>query len=256
MSIFIPVDFDPFAETKEIEKLTPTNEPQREMWVACIIGGEDANLSYNESVSVQLKGNLDFPAFKRAVNDLVKRHEALRATISPNGETLIIYDDFPVELELEDISNLNETEIKAEFTGFLRREIDTPLDLYDGPLFKVFMHKTGAHEHYFTIIKHHIIGDGWSTGIMLEDLSKMYNAYSKGEDITLDAPSQISDYAVSQANFRLSPAYKQTEKFWLDLYKGNVPQLDLPVDYPRVSPRSYKGSRIDHPISNDFANKI
>ncbi len=256
MPIFTPVDFDPFAETKEIEKIAPTNEPQREMWLACIIGGEEANLSYNESVSVQLKGNLDFPAFKKAVNDLVKRHEALRATISPNGETLIIYADFPVELELEDISNLSETERKKEFDAFLRREIDTPLDLNDGPLFRVFMHKTGADEHYFTIIKHHIIGDGWSTGIMLEDLSKMYNAYGKGEDIELDTPSQISDYAASQANFRLTPAYKQTEDYWLDLYKDNVPQLDLPVDYPRISPRSYKGSRIDHPLSNDFANKI
>lgn len=256
MPVFIPVNFDPFAETKEIEKITPTNEPQREMWLACIIGGEEANLSYNESVSVQLKGDLDFPAFKKAVNDLVKRHEALRATISPNGETLIIYADFPVELELEDISNLGETEKKKEFDAFLRREIDTPLDLYEGPLFRVFMHKTGADEHYFTIIKHHIIGDGWSTGIMLEDLSKMYNAYSKGEDIKLDKPSQISDYAVSQANFKLTPAYRQTEDYWLDLYKGNVPQLDLPADYPRVSPRSYKGNRIDHPLSNDFTNKI
>jgi len=256
MSILVPVDFDPFAETREIEKITPTNEPQREMWVACIIGGEEANLSYNESVSVQLNGELDFPAFKRAVTDLVRRHEALRATISPNGETLIIYDDFPVELELEDISDLSEAEKKKEFSAFLRREIDSPLDLYNGPLFRVFMHKTAADQHYFTIIKHHIIGDGWSTGIILEDLSKMYNAYSKGEHIELEPASQISDYAESQANFKKTPAYKQTLKYWLDLYKSDVPQLDLPVDYPRVSPRSYKGNRIDHPISNDFANKI
>jgi amino acid adenylation domain-containing protein len=256
MPIFTPVDFDPFLETKEIDKITPTNEPQREMWLACIIGGEEANLSYNESVSLQIKGDLDFLAFKKAVNDLVKRHEALRATISPNGETLIIYTDFPVELALEDISGLSESQKKKEFTAFLRREIDTPLDLYDGPLFRVFMHKISVSEYYFTIIKHHIIGDGWSTGIMLEDLSKMYNAYSKGKDITLDAPSQISDYAIAQANFRLTPAYKQTEDYWLNLYKGHVPQLDLPTNYPRVSPRSYKGNRIDHPLSNDFANQI
>jgi amino acid adenylation domain-containing protein len=255
MQVLTPVDFNPFSNLREIEKITFTNEPQREMWVACIIGGEDANLAYNESVSLEITGDLNFPAFKKAVDDLVIRHEALRSTISPNGEILIIYKNFPVSLDIVDLSRLNgsaNTELKAN----IRREINKPMDITEGPLFKVFMHKTGESQYVFTIIKHHIIGDGWSTGIMLEDLSKMYNAYSLGNNIELEKASQISDYASSQANFKLSEEYQQTEDYWLNLYKDNVPVLDLPVDHARTSPRSHKGNRIDRPLSNDLAYKI
>ena len=105
--LFTEVDFNPFADTKEIEKITFTNEPQREMWLACEIGGEEANLSYNESVSLEITGNFDVPAFTKALNNLVLRHEALRSTVSANGETLIIYKNFPVELIEEDLSRLN-----------------------------------------------------------------------------------------------------------------------------------------------------
>ena len=90
----------------------------------------------------------------------------------------------------------------------------------------------------FTIIKHHIIGDGWSTGIMLEDLGKMYNAYNNGAPVSLEPASQISDYALWQAGFKQTKEYQQTKAFWLDLYKNDVPVLDLPTDRPRKAPRS------------------
>ncbi|MDB5116001.1 MAG: amino acid adenylation domain protein [Mucilaginibacter sp.] len=256
MPSFVPVDFDPFAEVKEIEKIIFTNESQREIWLACIFGGDDANLSYNESVSLEINGNLDFNGLKRAVNDLIIRHEALRSTVSPNGETLIIYRDFPVEFELEDISGLNEAEQKEYLKTFIRRELAIPFNLSEGPLFKVFLQKLNNTAYHFTIIKHHVIGDGWSTGIMLEDISKMYNAYSKGEPIYLDRPYQISDYVTAQANFKKTEEYKQTEDFWLDLYKDEVPVLDLPTDFPRPSPRTYKGNRIDYPMPKEFTDKV
>jgi len=254
MPNFIPVDFDPFAEIREIEKITLTNEPQREIWLACVVGGAEANLSYNESVSLAIKGDLNFTFFKKAIDNLVLRHEALRSTISPNGETLITYKDFPVDLELADISG---TDKQKELNASIKREINTPLDLQQGPLFKVFLHKTGKSEYEFTIIKHHIIGDGWSTGIILEDLSKMYNGYINNLDISLDDPPQLSDYALSQANFKTTHAFKQTEDYWLDLYKDNVPVMDMSTDNPRPATRTYKGNRFDYPLSKQFcrANK-
>ncbi|RZJ51621.1 MAG: amino acid adenylation domain-containing protein [Chryseobacterium sp.] len=139
---------------------------------------------------------------------------------------------------------------------FVRTALDTPIDLYEGPLFKVFLHKLGDKEYFFTIIKHHAIGDGWSTGIILEDLSKMYNAYSSGKSIFLGKPAQMSDYAVAQNIFKHSSDYKKTEDFWLNIYKDHIPVLDLPTDFPRKSPRSYTGNRIDYPLSKDFVNQI
>lgn len=254
MQSFIPVDFDPFGEIKEIEKITLTNESQREIWLACVIGGNDANLSYNESVSLALNGHFDFIAFKKSVNDLILRHEALRSTISPNGESFIIYKNYPVDLELEDISTIkNQNEY---LKNFVKKEMEIPLDLHEGPLFKVFIQKLNDTKHYFTLIIHHAIGDGWSIGIILEDLAKFYNLYSQGKRNNLEKPAQISDFAIAQTKFQLSQEYQETEDFWLNQYKENVPIIDLPVDFDRKSPRSHKGNRIDYPISGEFANKI
>ena len=253
---FIPVDFDPFEEAREIDKITLTNEPQREIWLSCIIGGNDASLSYNESVSLVINGDLNFAALKKAIDNLVLRHEALRATISPNGETLIIYKNAPAVFELQDISVFDEDDAHDTFHTFLHREMNTPLDLQAGPLFKVFLHKTGAREYYFTIIKHHIIGDGWSTGIILEDLSKMYNAYCKGAELTMEPAFQLSDYASAQATFKSSKAAATTENYWLNLYKDEIPVLDLPTDRQRTVPRTYKGHRADHLVSKKMADAL
>ena len=68
--------------------------------------------------------------------------------------------------------------------------------------------------------------------------------------------SQISDYFTAQTEFKLTKEYQQTEDYWLNVYKDKVPVLDLPVDHERKSPRTYKGSRIDRPISNELANQI
>ena len=256
MHILTPVDYNPFADEREIEKIIYTNEPQKEMWLACIVGGEEANLSYNESVSLEIMGALNFAAFKQAVNELVLRHEALRSTLSPNGETLIVYKNLPVELELTDISDLSNIEQRIELDAFVLREVDTPLDLYNGPLFRAFMHKMEANKWLFTIIKHHIIGDGWSTGVMLEDLSALYNAYSKGIEITLNVPAKLSDYASWQSGYKQTKQYSETEAYWLNVYKNGAPVLNLPTDRPRQSPRSYKGHRIDEPLHAELATQI
>lgn len=253
MLSFIPVDHDPFDGVSEIEKITYTNEPQREIWLSCIIGGDEANLSYNESVSLKLTGELDIDAFSKAVDDLVLRHEALRATVSANGETLIIYKNIPIHLELQDISG---ADAQQRFKAFLDKEMGTPMHLQDGPLFRVALHKTGEHEYYCTITKHHIIGDGWSTGIIMEDLSQLYNAYAAGRDIVLPPAAQMSDYVSNQAIFRHSRAYKDTENYWLNQYKDVVPVVDVPVDSPRTAPRSYKGNRIDQPIAKEMADAL
>jgi amino acid adenylation domain-containing protein len=253
---FIPIDFDPFQEGKEIEKITFTNDSQREIWLSCIIGGEEANLAYNESVSLDFDGQLDYNAFKKAVDEVILRHEALRSTVSPNGEMLIIYKKFPVPFELDDISYLTLANQKAYIQEFLNRELGTPLNLKEGPLFRVFLHKLNTDQYYFTLIKHHVIGDGWSTGIILEDLSKIYSAYTKGIDVLLSRAFQISDYVIAQDRFKLTDAYKATEDYWLNQYKDHIPVVDFPTDHPRTSPRTYNGCRIDYSLSVELVNQL
>src|SRR5690554_729188 len=83
----IAIDFDPFAGPRLV-KVVPTTPSQIELWLSCIIGGDDANRSYNESVSLDLKGELSQSAISSALEQLVERHEILRSTFSSDGKTL------------------------------------------------------------------------------------------------------------------------------------------------------------------------
>ncbi len=250
------VDFDPFGDGKKIIKIISTNEPQREIWLSCLIGGKEANLSYNESVSLQFSGELNYNALKKAIDDVILRHESLRSTISPNGEKLIVYDNLAIEFELDDIS-ASATDEKVKYISSLKYDaLRAEFDLYNGPLFRAYLQKLDETNYHFTIILHHIICDGWSTGIILEDIGKFYNAYSKNKTIDLEKPAQISDYIVSQNNFIKSEEHQKTVDFWLKTYQKKVPILNLITDYPRHSPRTYASNRFDYQLPIALIDKI
>jgi amino acid adenylation domain-containing protein len=251
---FTEVDFDPFEENREIEKIVTINEPQREIWLSCAMGGEAANLAYNESISLDLKGEFNFEYFKQAFTKVVQRHEALRSSVSENGESLIIYKDINFTFELDDLS----ISLKPQNTvnEFVQAQMAKPFNLQKGPLFKVFVHKLANDHHYFTLIIHHLVGDGWSLGVIAEHLSLVYNAYIAGLPPVLNDGPQISTYAEEQAQFYNSEEFKQVENFWLDIYKDNVPVLDFPVDNPRPSTRTYESKRFDQKFSHELIEQI
>lgn len=252
--ILTPVDFDPFADGKEIDKIVNTNEPQKEIWLSCIIGENESSLAYNESVSLTLNGPLNTGYFLEAIREVVDRHESLRATVSANGESLIIYKNVPFEIATIDITA--EPDQKSSLDQFIAAEMEHVFDLQEGPLFRVFLHKLSENSHFFTMVKHHVIGDGWSTGIILEDLSKIYNAKVRGIPLLLDKAPQISQYEEEMEAFKHSAAYQQTEKYWLDMYRGKVPVLDLPTDFPRPARRTYKANRIDQALSPELVEQL
>lgn len=252
--ILTPVDFDPFEEGKEIDKIVNTNEPQREIWLSCAIGGDESNLAYNESVSLDLEGEMHPDFFIASIHEVIARHESLRATVSTNGESLIIYKHIPFEVEIIDLSGIADQQLAI--TDFVAAEMQKLFDLQEGPLFRVYLHKLTDNHYVFTMVKHHVIGDGWSTGVILEDLSKLYNAKVKGKSLLLEAAPQISQYEAEMTAFKNSGAFVQTEKYWLDMYSDKVPVLDLPVDFPRPVRRTYNAKRLDQPIAPELVEQL
>ncbi len=252
----IAVDFNPF-EGNEIEKIAITNEPQREVWLSCILGGEEASLAYNESVSLELRGKFNDSAFEKAIHDLIARHEGLRAVLSQNGEDLIIYKELIFDIiRSEDLSETLLVEKELLLKSFIQLEMAKPFDLYNGPLFRIYLHKLSEELHYFTIIIHHLIGDGWSLGIILEDLSLLYNAHLTGKQPVLPKAEQISDYATQQTDFLKTEEYRSTTDFWLNKYKDNVPVVSLPLDFNRPAVRTYKGKRNDYRLADELLSQI
>ncbi|MDQ1141183.1 amino acid adenylation domain-containing protein [Pedobacter agri] len=252
----ITIDFNPFETDKEIEKIVAINESQREIWLSCAIGGEAANLAYNESVSLKLNGHLSLDHLNKAFSIVVQRHEALRSSISNHGEHFIIYKAIDFEVETISLVGLSPSLQSAAIDNFVEAQMLLPFDLQEGPLFRVYIHQISPLEHYFTITIHHIICDGWSTGIILENLSKAYNALTKGLLVDLPPVIQISDYATQQFKFLNSDEFKETENFWLKLYDGEIPSMDLPADFERGASRTYKAARKDYILPADLIVKL
>lgn len=251
----IPVEFDPF-EGPELWAISPSTESQLEIWASCIIGGDEANCAYNESFSLQLSGQLDQEAMLEALQEITNMHESLRSAFSADGKSICIYRELPLDFKFADMSERNVAEQQSFITEQNNQNAFTPFDLVTGPLFKVQLIKLGETKHRLTFIAHHIICDGWSIGIMMQDLSKLYSAYTKGEYIQLPEATLFSDYSNEQELFADSQQYKDNEQYWLNEFKGSNYRFDLPADLPRPAVRTYKSNRLDFDLDKNLASAL
>ena len=249
------VDFNPFAGP-DILRLVPATEPQMEVWTTCQLGGDDASRSFNESVSLRFTGPLAIPALKQAWQDLVQRHEAMHSALSADGTQICIFSDFSIDHTYFDYSDKTPSQQEQLVQAYVKQDALHVFDLINGPLAKVGLLKLSDTSYHFTLTAHHIIGDGWSLGIMLQDLSKLYSAYVQRTVPQLPEAPTYSQYALEQQAFEQSDAYRQIENFWLAQFRGSVPVLNLPTDYVRPALRTYDIARRDYPLSADVGQAV
>ncbi|GAB3718226.1 hypothetical protein GCM10027592_60940 [Spirosoma flavus] len=248
----VAVDFDPFAGP-EIVRLAPSTEPQIEIWTTCLFGGDDANRAFNESVSLRFKGSLDRQVFDRAWQAVLQHHEALHSAFSADGKQMCVFDALDSKLLYSDYSSKTTAEQEKLIQEYVQQDALFLFDLINGPLIKGSLIKLSDKVHHFTLTGHHIVCDGWSLGILLQDLSKFYSAYVQQIQPSLSEAPHYSEYALEQQAFMASAEHRQVEKFWLDQYRGSVPVLDLPTDFARPALRTYDSSRIDYPLDASLA---
>lgn len=238
-----PVDHDPFAGPA-IEQTIPTTEAQREVFVASEMGVE-ASCAYNESVTLELSGTLDRTAIATAVQQLVDRHVALRSTISPSGTRMVVEQQLTIDLPFTDLSSLSVTERPAAWEALTRQDMTTPYDLRNGPLFRTRLVKMDADTHMLRLAGHHIVCDGWSLGIMMAEVSALYNAARTGNAASLPPAVPYGDYSLATIDIAKSPEQARIEQYWTSQFKGPLQRMDLPTDRPRPKQKTFRGERID-----------
>ena len=214
-----------------------TTESEREI-LSSVQMGDDAGRAYNECSIITFDGPLDADVLATSLLHVVQRHPALRSAFSPDGEEQrFLPPPGDWELPCQDLSALSPSEIQET----LRREalVDSAriFDLSGGPLLQTRLFRTAPDRHVLFFCAHHLVCDGWSFGMIVDELSRSYNAFRGGGIPLLPPPLSFPDYARS-----LEDAGPSSDReFWLKVYEEVPAPLDLPYDRPRPRLKTYAG---------------
>ncbi|MGF1490395.1 MAG: AMP-binding protein, partial [Prochloraceae cyanobacterium] len=210
---------------------------------------EKDNIVYNEQIAWNLKGNLNLVALKQALRQIMQRHEILRTAfkVLNNNPVQIIEKEPILNIRVENIENsLSRVEKIAS------EEILQPFDLAKPPLIRFTILKLQEQEYVVLITIHHIVCDGWSLGIFIEELSSLYQAFCKGDASPLpELPIQYADFAVWQRKW-LSTKVRETQlNYWKQQLEGAPELLQLPTDRPRPVVQTYRGAARSFSLNTD-----
>jgi amino acid adenylation domain-containing protein len=212
----------------------PLTEAQRDLWVMSQLG-EDGARAYQESIAIEIDGEVDAAVLMRAATWLAARHEALRTTISADGQTQVVTSTPVVDCHVAS---------SADVAAAMAEEARVTINLTTGPLWRVRAWTQSTGKTTLAVYGHHIVVDGWSMGLLLEELSVAYRAFREGRmPERAAAPSFHAFLAAREA--RLTSASTRTAReYWRARFADAVPSLDLPLDGVRPALKTFAASRI------------
>ncbi|HEX8275797.1 MAG TPA: amino acid adenylation domain-containing protein [Longimicrobiaceae bacterium] len=201
--------------------------------------------TYAMASRVRLSGALDAEALRRALEEIVRRHEALRTLFAATDgrPEQVVLPAAALELEPEDLSGLPEPERGAELDARVRETALRPYDLENGPLFRVRLLRLAEDEHLLFVGMHHVVSDGWSLGVLFGELAALYGAFARGEESPLPPlPVQYADYAAWQRAWLAGEPLERQLGWWRERLAGAPRVLELPADRPRPPVQSGSGA--------------
>lgn len=205
-------------------------------------GAPFSNMLY----AARLTGPLNVKALEQSFNEIIKRHETLRTTFTTiaGQPVLVIAPTLHLPLEMDDLRALPEAAREAAAHQLIRAEVLYPFDLEKGPLLQVRLLRLGEQEHILLLTMHHIISDGWSWGVLLHELTVLYEAFSQGHPSPLpELPVQYAHYAHWQRQWLQSEAGKAQLTYWMQQLHAPLSILQLPTDRPRTGEMSLRTAR-------------
>jgi amino acid adenylation domain-containing protein len=217
----------------------PLTEAQNEIWLATQMS-PDAALGYNESLKFDFRGDFDVDLFRAAVRQLLQRHPMLLATFSKDGKWQQIDSDLTVDVPLRDFSGEGEAAQERKVATIIDEAVSEPFDLTAGPLLRVSIARLSDEHHVVIWTAHHIVCDGWSGGLLVSELARIYSASKQGTAPALESPSSFREYA--RTALGESSGAESQMAYWRGQFSELLPPLDLPADRPRPLVRSGRAS--------------
>ncbi|KAB2394959.1 MULTISPECIES: non-ribosomal peptide synthetase [Bacillus cereus group] len=240
-----------------------TNEPtilsfaQQRMWFLEQL--EPGSSTYNMPFLVKIKGDFNINIFKRCLNEIISRHEILRTTfLSLDGDLRQkIHPFMEIDFEFHNLCSYSKDTAKDICSSQMKRKATEPFHLEKGPLLHTSIWQITEDEFWALVNMHHIIGDGWSMAILIEELSILYDSFLKADIANLSPLKiQYADFSIWQKNWLTGSKLQTQLDYWKKQFKGTLPVLDLPTDFSRPSKLSYKGSSELFEISYETVKRL
>ena len=219
----------------------PLSFAQQRLWFLNQLGTGSA---YNISWSIRLKGLPNVKALEESLNEIIRRHEALRTTFRSAGgrPVQVIAKNMRSEMPLIDLSGQPKAEREAEAERLARDEALRRFDLVKGPLFTAALIRLSEEDHILLFAMHHIVSDGWSIAILTRELMVLYEAFSNEDPSPLpELPIQYADFASWQREWLQGEVLEDQLSYWREQLEG-VPVLELLTDRPRPAVQTFVGA--------------
>ncbi|MCP5108143.1 MAG: amino acid adenylation domain-containing protein [bacterium] len=216
------------APEKEYYQLS---SPQMRLYI--VQQGDPANTGYNMPFTLILEGDLDREKLEEAFRQMIRRHESLRTSFH-------MVDDVPVQKIHRDVI--------FEISGDIGVR---PFDLSQPPLMRTGLEKTGRNSHIFMLDLHHIITDGISTGILIRELSALYDGA-----VLPELKIQYKDFSEWSHHAGQKERIEKQGQYWREIFSVPVPVLELPTDYTRPAKQSFEGETLEFRVSEDDARAL
>ncbi|MBU7581844.1 MAG: amino acid adenylation domain-containing protein [Nostoc sp. TH1S01] len=235
----------------------PLSFAQQRLWLMCqlVTNGD----FYNNTEVLKVSGQLNIAALEQSINEIVRRHEALRTTfpIVQGQPTIAIAPSLTISLPVIDLRDLNQQQQEAKTIQIAIEQAKQPFDLTQGPLLRVTLLWLDSTEYILLLNEHHIISDGWSMGIWVEELTTLYEAYCAGKASPLpELPIQYVDFAVWQRKWLQGEELHRQLDYWRKQLGQNLTPLQLPTDKPRPAQLTYQGQKVNFLLPLDLTKQL
>lgn len=222
----------------------PLSFAQQRLWFLDQL--EPGNSSYNIPAIVRVEGQLNAIALEQSLNAIIQRHEILRTcfAIVDEQSVQIIVPELKLTLPVIDLRQLSETEREQTVQRLTTQEAQQSFDLRQAPLLRVSLLHLSESDYVVLFTMHHIISDGWSMGILIQEIATFYSKISSNQPLLIpELPIQYADFAVWQRQWLAKEVLEDQINYWKKQLGGSLPILDLPTDRPRPAVQTFKGGQ-------------
>jgi amino acid adenylation domain-containing protein len=243
--------------TRQSRSCAPLSFAQQRLWFLHQLDPD--SIAYNMPTALRLTGRLNTDALEQGINEIIRRHESLRTTfrLVANQPVQVIAEQLTLRMPVVDLQTFPAAEREAKVLRLATEEAQRPFDIETGPLVRARLLRLSAEDYVLIFTMHHIISDGWSMGVLVNEMAALYKSYIEGQPSPLaELPVQYADFAEWQREWLTKENLERQLQYWKQQLGGEFPVLELPTDRVRPPRQSFRGAVRRFALSEELSAAI